>query len=71
MVTPGEIGVYEGTMVGVFALFGIPLSTGFSSVLVDYFVRASITRCASLHSEVSCLIRGKYAKLFVIAKTIN
>lgn len=43
MVTPGEIGVYEGTTVGVFALFGIPLSTGVSLALVDHFVRASVT----------------------------
>lgn len=42
-ITPGGIGVYEGTMVGVFALFGIPLSTGVSLALVDHFVRASVT----------------------------
>lgn len=42
-VTPAGIGVYEGTMVGVFTLFEIPLSTGVSLALVDHFVRASVT----------------------------
>jgi hypothetical protein len=42
-LTPAGIGVYEGTMAGVFVLFGIPRSTGFSLALVDHFVRASVT----------------------------
>lgn len=42
-VTPAGIGVYEGTMAGVFVIFGIPLSTGVSLALVDHFVRASVT----------------------------
>ncbi|MDD5474122.1 MAG: flippase-like domain-containing protein [Candidatus Methanoperedens sp.] len=42
-ITPGGIGVYEGTMAGVFVLFGTPLSTGISLALVDHFVRASVT----------------------------
>lgn len=41
-VTPGGIGVYEVTMVGVFALFGIPIATGMSLALVDHFVRTSV-----------------------------
>lgn len=42
-ITPGGIGIYEGTMVGVLALFGIPVATGISLALVDHFVRASVT----------------------------
>lgn len=42
-VTPAGIGVYEGTMAGVFGLFGVPLSIGISLALVDHFVRASVT----------------------------
>jgi uncharacterized protein (TIRG00374 family) len=42
-ITPGGIGIYEGTMAGVLALFGIPVSTGFSLALVDHFVRSSVT----------------------------
>lgn len=42
-LTPAGIGVYEGTMAGVFVIFGIPLSTGVSLALVDHFVRASVT----------------------------
>lgn len=41
-ITPGGIGVYEGTMTGVFALFGIPLATGISLALVDHFIRMSV-----------------------------
>jgi uncharacterized protein (TIRG00374 family) len=41
-VTPAGIGVYEGTMAGVFVIFGIPLSMGISLALVDHFVRASV-----------------------------
>lgn len=42
-ITPGGIGIYEGTMAGVLVLFGIPVSTGVSLALVDHFVRASVT----------------------------
>ncbi|VVB95774.1 Glycosyltransferase AglD [uncultured archaeon] len=42
-ITPAGIGIYEGTMAGVLALFGISMSTGFSLALVDHFVRASVT----------------------------
>ncbi len=41
-VTPAGIGIYEGTMAGVFVIFGIPLSIGISLALVDHFVRASV-----------------------------
>lgn len=42
-ITPAGIGVYEGTMAGVFVIFGIPLSMGISLALVDHFIRASVT----------------------------
>lgn len=42
-ITPGGIGIYEGTMAGVLVLFGIPVSTGVSLALVDHFVRSSVT----------------------------
>ncbi len=42
-ITPGGIGIYEGTMAGVLVLFGIPVSTGVSLALIDHFVRASVT----------------------------
>lgn len=42
-ITPAGIGIYEGTMSGVLALFGISMSTGFSLALVDHFIRASVT----------------------------
>lgn len=42
-LTPAGIGIYEGTMAGVFALFGIPLAIGISLALVDHFVRAAVT----------------------------
>jgi uncharacterized protein (TIRG00374 family) len=51
-ITPGGIGVYEGTMAGVFVLFGIPLSTGVSLALVDHFVRASVTIVFGMISTV-------------------
>lgn len=51
-VTPGGIGVYEGTMVGVFALFGIPVTTGISLALVDHFVRASVTLIFGMISTI-------------------
>lgn len=41
-VTPAGIGVYEGTMAGVFTLFDIPLSIGVSLALVDHFIRSSV-----------------------------
>lgn len=41
-LTPGGIGVYEGTMAGIFVLFGIPLATGISLTLIDHFVRATV-----------------------------
>lgn len=51
-VTPGGIGVYEGTMVGVFVLFGIPVTTGISLALVDHFVRASVTLIFGMISTI-------------------
>lgn len=51
-ITPGGIGVYEGTMVGVFALFGIPIATGVSLALVDHFVRASVTLVFGMISTI-------------------
>lgn len=51
-ITPGGIGIYEGTMVGVFALFGIPLLKGISLTLVDHFVRASVTLIFGMISTV-------------------
>jgi len=58
-VTPAGIGVYEGTMAGVFVLFGIPLSTGVSLALVDHFVRASVTLIFGMIATVHLdLLRG-------------
>jgi uncharacterized protein (TIRG00374 family) len=51
-VTPAGIGVYEGTMAGVFVLFGIPLSIGISLALVDHFVRAAVTLIFGMISAV-------------------
>jgi uncharacterized protein (TIRG00374 family) len=43
-LTIAGIGIYDGTMAGVFALFGVPYPTAFSLALVDhYFVRAPVT----------------------------
>jgi uncharacterized protein (TIRG00374 family) len=42
-VTPMGIGIYEGTMTGVFKLFGIPADIALSLTLVDHFVRAVVT----------------------------
>jgi uncharacterized protein (TIRG00374 family) len=43
-VTVAGIGVYDGTMAGVFTLFGVPYSTGLSLALVDhYFIRIPVT----------------------------
>lgn len=51
-ITPAGIGIYEGTMAGVFTLFGIPLSSGFSLALVDHFVRASVTLIFGMISTI-------------------
>ncbi|MCZ7355813.1 MAG: flippase-like domain-containing protein [Candidatus Methanoperedens sp.] len=51
-ITPGGIGVYEGTMAGVLVLFGIPLSTGISLALVDHFIRASVTLIFGMISTI-------------------
>jgi hypothetical protein len=51
-LTPGGIGVYEGTMAGVFALFGIPLAAGISLTLIDHFVRASVTLIFGIISTI-------------------
>jgi uncharacterized protein (TIRG00374 family) len=51
-VTPAGIGVYEGTMAGVFVIFGIPLSMGISLALVDHFIRASVTLIFGIISSV-------------------
>lgn len=51
-VTPAGIGVYEGTMAGVFVIFGIPLSMGVSLALVDHFIRASVTLIFGVISSV-------------------
>lgn len=42
-LTPAGIGIYEGTMAGVFELFGISLTTGISIALVDHFMRVTFT----------------------------
>jgi uncharacterized protein (TIRG00374 family) len=41
-ITPGGIGIYEGTMAGVLVLFGVPSATGISLALIDHFVRAAV-----------------------------
>ena len=51
-ITPAGIGVYEGTMAGVFVIFGIPLSMGISLALVDHFIRASVTLIFGIISSV-------------------
>jgi uncharacterized protein (TIRG00374 family) len=51
-ITPGGIGVYEGTLAGVLALFGMPVATVFSLALVDHFVRASVTLIFGIISTV-------------------
>jgi len=51
-LTPGGIGVYEGTMAGVFSLFGIPLATGISLTLIDHFVRATVTLIFGMISTI-------------------
>ncbi|HEY9245755.1 MAG TPA: flippase-like domain-containing protein [Candidatus Methanoperedens sp.] len=51
-VTPGGIGIYEGTMVAAFKLFGIPEAVGLSLTLVDHFVRSSVTLIFGLIATV-------------------
>jgi uncharacterized protein (TIRG00374 family) len=51
-ITPAGIGIYEGTMAGVFVLFGVPLSTGVSLALVDHFVRGMVTIIFGMISTV-------------------
>ncbi len=51
-LTPGGIGVYEGTMAGVLSLFGIPLATGISLTLIDHFVRATVTLIFGIISTI-------------------
>ncbi len=42
-VTIAGIGIYDGTMAGVFTIFGVPYSTGLSLTLVDhYFIRTPV-----------------------------
>ncbi len=51
-VTPGGIGVYEGTLVSVLMIFGIPLSIGYSLALVDHFIRGSVILLFGLISTI-------------------
>ncbi len=51
-LTLAGIGIYEGTMAGVFVLFGIPVSTGISMAVVDHFVRVSATLIFGMISGV-------------------
>jgi uncharacterized protein (TIRG00374 family) len=51
-VTPAGIGVYEGTMVGVLSVFGIPISKGMSLTLIDHFVRVSVVFILGMISTI-------------------
>ncbi len=51
-ITPGGLGIYEGTMASVLVLFGIPLSVGISMAIVDHFVRTAVVLVFGMISTI-------------------
>lgn len=68
-ITIAGIGIYDGTMAGVFALFGVPHSTGLSLALVDhYFVRAPVT---IIFGVVSTIHLGFASRVYFAKKKVS
>ena len=51
-LTPAGIGIHEGTIAGVLALFGIPMSVGTAIALVDHFARGAVICSLGMMSAI-------------------